>query len=160
MVNVDLTKVVAADEFQGEDEKENFEVRQMLEVAKTYLASFAWSKGVMQDYVGIAVGGVLGVFLFKITPKDEKVDEWVWVVTGDVPQAYITAESAPNPACALDAYIGAMEEWVQAVKSGRPVKDLIPVGVSPSLKNAENLERRLSFVDREILSRYLGDLRK
>src|ERR1043165_879801 len=123
MVNVDLTKVVAADEFQGGDQKETFEVRQMLEVPKTDLASFAWSEGVVQ-------------------------------------QAYITAESAPKPACGLDAYIGAMEEWVQAVKSGRPVKDLIPVGVSPSLKNAENLERRLSFVDREILSRYLGDLRK
>jgi hypothetical protein len=82
----------------------------------------------------------------------------VWVIVGDVPPAYITVEDAPNPATALDAYIGAMQEWVDAARAGGSVADLIPVNVPPTVENAERLGRRLQFIDEEILSQYADDL--
>jgi hypothetical protein len=86
-----------------------------------------------------------------IVPAEESVDEWIWVVVGDVPSAYIATQAADTPGAALDAYIGAMEEWVEAARSGSSVADLIPVGVPPTEQYAELLARRLEFLDREIL---------
>jgi hypothetical protein len=102
---------------------------------------------------------VVSVFLFRIRPTKEETDEWIWIVIGDLPSAYITAEDAPNPASALDGYIGAMEEWVEAASTGKPTTDLIPVNVPPTPENAKRLESRLQFLDREILSRYADDLK-
>jgi len=96
--------------------------------------------------------------LTRIEPARDGIDEWVWVIVGDVPPAYITAEDAPNPACALDGYIGAMDGWVRAVLTGGSVDGLIPVNVSPSPENAKRLEARLRFLDGEILARYKNDL--
>jgi len=86
------------------------------------------------------------------------VDEWVWVVVGDLPPTYLTCEDSPNPATALDAYIGAMSEWVEAAGSGKSVADLIPVNVPASPRNADLLGKRLAFLDSRILSRYQEDL--
>jgi len=157
-VFVDLSKAVPAAQIEGEDPHETHELKVLLREASTYLQSFAWCRRIREEYMGIGVGGVIGVFLFRIIPSGDDVDEWVWVVAGDLPLAYITAEEAPNAACALDAYIGAMDRWVAAAKVGDPTDGLIPVDVPPSPEHARQLEARLRFLDREILSRYGEDL--
>jgi hypothetical protein len=159
-VFVDLSKVTAADQIEGENDHETGELNSLLRQASEYLESFAWCGGIKAAYMGIGVGGVVGVFLFKITPIGEDVDEWVWVVVGDLPAAFITAEDAPNPACALDAYIGAMEKWVEAARTGASVNDLIPVNVPASPENAQRLDARLRFLDKEILANYREDLKQ
>ncbi len=80
-------------------------------------------------------------------------------VVGDLPPAYITTEDAPNPATALDGYIGAMDDWVKAAKAGQSVADLIPVNVSPTVENAKRLESRLRFLDKEVLAHCAEDLK-
>jgi len=108
---------------KGEDEEETTQLKEMLRQATSYLMSFSWCSGIRESYIGIGIGGVVAAFLFRIQPSREDVDEWVWIIVGDLPAAYITAENAPNPATALDGYIGAMQEWVDAVKQGKSVKD-------------------------------------
>jgi hypothetical protein len=98
--------------------------------------------------------------LFQISPARQDVDEWVWVIVGDLPPAYITCEDSPNPACALDAYIGAMSEWVVAASSRSSVVELIPVNVEPSKENAERLRLRLKFIDDNILLNFKKDLER
>jgi hypothetical protein len=88
----------------------------------------------------------------------ENVDEFIWAIVGDIPPLYITIEDAPNPACALDGYIGAMDEWIEAALNGKPIDGLPPVNAKPTLKNAANLKRRLDYIDKEILSYYQDDL--
>lgn len=129
-----------------------------LEDARGYLLFFNWCKGINEEYVGLFVEGILGVFLFRIFPNRPDVDEWVWVVVGDIPPAYLTCEACPNPATALDGYIGAMSEWVDAASKGGSVADLIPVNVPATPENAESLRKRLDFLDRMILSEYRDDL--
>ena len=157
---IDFSKVVPASRLKGEDEQETTELKKMLREASTYLESFRWCKTIKAAYMGIGIAGVVGVFLFRIQPAKPDVDEWVWVIVGDLPPAYITVEDAPNPASALDAYIGAMEGWVKAAKTGKSVEDVIPVNVPATRENAEQLESRLRFLDREILAHYQDDLRQ
>ena len=157
-VEVDMSKVKPAALMKEEDEQETDELRQLLEEASKYLNSFDWCARIKESFLGIGIPKVLGVFLFKIQPAKQNVDNVVWIIVGDLPPAYITAEDAPNPASALDAYIGAMEEWVDAAKSGRSVVDLIPVNVPATLENAKRLETRLQFLDKEVLALYADDL--
>jgi hypothetical protein len=128
--------------------------------ARSFLERFTWCKAILDEYLGMAYPGIVGVFLFRISPARQDVDEWVWVIVGDIPSAYITCEDSPNPASALDAYIGAMNEWVAAASSGGPVDKLIPVNVEPSRENAERLKLRLKFIDDEILSSFKKDLER
>jgi hypothetical protein len=53
-----------------------------------------------------------------------------------------------------------MSEWVDAVKNGRPVDELIPVNVPPTMEYADMLENRLNYLDTEILIDYKDDLKK
>jgi hypothetical protein len=156
--SVDMSKVTPAALMRGEDEEETAGLRELLDEATAYLKRFGWHRGLGEAYFGLGVAKILGVFLFEVVPASEEVDDKVWVVVGDLPPAYISTEDAPNPATALDSYIGAMEEWVEAAKEGRGVEGLIPVNVPPTAENADRLESRLRFLDDEILSHYEEDL--
>lgn len=156
---IDLSKVVDSTQIRGNDAGETAELLQMLDEAKNYLSSFAWCNSIDQSYLGIGIPGIIGVFLFKITPMSEMVDDWIWVIVGDLPPAYISAEGFSNPARALEGYILAMREWVEAVRTGSDVQDLIPVNVPPTTEWAKKLSIRLDFLDKKILRKqYLGDL--
>lgn len=151
-------RVASFDEYEWDDADERNRVWRMLEFARAYLVDFEWCSRTIREYVGLAVGDVIAIFLFEIEPAREDVDDWVWVIVGDLPPAYITTDDAPNPAAALDAYIGAMEEWVAAVEDGRPVEGLIPVNAPPTMESAQMLKSRLRFLDEQVLSAYEDDL--
>lgn len=133
-------------------------IRQLLGEARDFLQFYKWCKEIREEYVGIFIDGVIGVFLFRITPSSIDVDEWIWVIVGDVPPAYLTCDQCPNPASALDGYIGAMREWVDAAKGGKSVAGLIPVDVPATPANAEMLSKRLTFLNDRVLLDYRQDL--
>ena len=157
--HVDMSKVTPVALMRGEDAEETAGLKELLDEATAYLKRFRFHRGIKEAYLGMGVAKILGVFLFEIVPAREGVDDKVWVIVGDLPPAYITTEDAPNPATALDSYIGAMEEWVEAARAGRSVQGLIPVNVPPTAENADRLESRLRFLDQKILSQYEEDLR-
>jgi hypothetical protein len=73
------------------------------------------------------------------------------VIVGDLPPAYIVVEDNPTAADALDAYCSEMESWVEAVRNGESVNELIPVNVPPSREYAEQLSGRLGYLRSKIL---------
>jgi hypothetical protein len=125
--------------------------RSALQEAREFILFYDWVSSIEAEFVGVCVDGILYAFLFNILPSREEVDKWVWVIVGDVPPAYITCESAKNSYEALDAYVGAMEEWVHAAQNGYPVNSVIPVNVDATPENALLLKTRLEFIDRRIL---------
>lgn len=153
----DLSKVERLTPELLEDEF-GTEVREYLSEARSFLLYYNWCQSIQEEYVGIFVKGILGIFLFKIVPTRADVDEWIWVVVGDVPPAYLTCDQCPNPATALDGYIGAMSEWVDAASRGESVAEMIPVNVPATRENAELLRKRLAFLDERVLSDYRKDL--
>jgi hypothetical protein len=148
----DLSTVVPSIRIKGEDQEETAELKRMFEEAKRYLLSFHWCGGIDESYMGIGVGGVIGVFLFKIRPTQDDIDEWLWVIVGDVPPAYITALYASDPDEALKGYLNEMTKWAEAAKRNSSVDDLIPVNVPPTPENAKLLESRLELLKEELLS--------
>ena len=93
--------------------------------AKNYLRSFPWCKGIRAAYFGDGYGGVVGVFLFHIEPSRQGVDEWLWVVFGDVPPAFLVIDLSRTPSQALQCYIGEISRWVELAKQGRSSSDVI-----------------------------------
>jgi hypothetical protein len=126
----------------------------MLGEAKEYLAAFDWCESIEESYFGLGVGGIVAVFLFKIRPRHEGVDELLWVVVGDLPKAYLVTDDSPSPRLALETYVELMSEWVDAATKGQPVDELIPVNVAPTLENAKLLEGRLAFLSAKIIPLY------
>ena len=158
MLNIQFEKLIPISEITGEDKEDRHLILNSLAEARDYIKSYKWCEQVTEEYLGIGIGGVVSVFLFKIVPKLVGVDEYIWVITGDLPPAYITCEDAPNAACALDGYIGAMEEWVETIQDNKSVGNLIPVNTPPTNEYASMLESRLKFLTEEILSSHEKDL--
>jgi hypothetical protein len=163
---IDLTALTPCAEFAREDAEDDTLLHEMIEAGRSYVSRFEWCREVVECYVGdIAIAGVVAVLLLKIEPAHKNVDEWLWVVIGDLPPAYLVTDAAPNPAAALEVYVGEMERWVAAVEAGEPSDDLIPVHTSsggealePTPEVADDLKRRLRFLDDEVLRYHAEDL--
>ena len=153
-----MEKVVPIETLRGRSAYDVAELLVLYDEAAEYLKAFSWCGTIEEGFAGICVPGLFGVFLFRFVPARVGVDPWVWVVAGDLPPAYLTTENAPNPACAVDAYIGAMRSWVRAVQEGRPVKDEIPVTAPATIPYATALDARLTLLDQEVLPHYRADL--
>jgi hypothetical protein len=139
-------------------EAKSTELCSLLSDARKYLQYYNWCHEISEEFIGIFEAGIIGLFLFRIIPGRPEVDEWIWVIVGDLPPTYLTCDGCPNPATALDAYIGAMQEWVEAASAGQSVAELIPVDMPATPTNAELLRERLSFLDARILSQFRQDL--
>jgi hypothetical protein len=124
-VHPDLTKVRRiSEEFLADDSAAD--LRALLAEARIYLLYYDWCADILDQYIGIFIDGIVGIYLFRIVPGRPEVDDWIWVVVGDLPPDYLTVDQCPNPASALDGYIGAMNAWVAAASAGESVAQLTP----------------------------------
>jgi hypothetical protein len=156
---IDTRLVVPVSTYSSESEEERASVIGMLDEARSFLAGFPWCGQIKGDYISdIAIGGVVAIFFFEYVPANESADDATWVIVGDIPSAYISTDEAPNAACALDGYIGAMTEWVDTVRKGGDTGKLIPVECAPTPANAEALAKRLTLLDEEVLSHHRDQL--
>ncbi|WP_095203849.1 hypothetical protein [Mesorhizobium carmichaelinearum] len=119
--------------------------------ARKYLEFYNWVSSVKGEYFGYGAEGIIYIFLFEIEPGRPDVDPWIWVIVGDIPPTYIPAEDAKTPYEALNGYLGALEDWVEAARHGKSVARLIPVNVDANPANAEMLDGRLKFLGEKIL---------
>ncbi len=157
---IDFRNVVPERAICGDDDEDTRLLHSMLEEAKAYLKAFHWCRAIREAHFGIGVGAVVAVFLFRIDPARTNVDEWVWVVVGDLPPAYIAIENAANPIQALSGYVGEMKAWVEAVHAGKDVKHLIPVNVPATREHARLLDSRLDFIKHEFIDQHPEDMEK
>jgi len=156
--NVDYSKVVPLIDMKGDDDDDTAILNEMANEAHNYLVGHAWCANITESYFGFGVGGLVAVFLFRIVPVEDRIDDEIWVIVGDIPPLYISTDNAPNPACALDGYMGAMEEWAEAVLLGRSTDNLPPMSADATPENGKELKKRLEFIDKNILIHYQNDL--
>lgn len=151
MTVIDMSNVVPVSRMQGDDPEDTHLLKGQLARAQEYLKSFKWCHGIKEAYFGDGVGKIAAVFLFRIDAPPS-VDEWIWVITGDIPSCYMEAgESAPTPAIALDLYCLLMEDWAEAVRTGTSLQEVYPVQAQPTKENADNLAGRIGFIRENIL---------
>lgn len=156
--DIDLRHLVPCGEIIGDDIEDTVLLNGHRKYAEEWLTSFRWCKGVKQCFFACGVGGVLAIFLVRIEPASQDVDEYLWVVVGDVPPAYLVTDDAQTPAEALEAYRELMQAWVDTVRANKSVSDCVPVNAAPTLENADALEKRLITLQRlEIPERPAAD---
>jgi hypothetical protein len=157
MIIPNLSKVTPADRLRGDSPRDTALLARMLPQARAYIEQFSWCDAIAEEYFGLGVGGVVAVFLFKIVPAQKKVDNWLWVVVGDLPPAYLVTDDAPEPVSALKAYVEEMTEWIDAVEAGDPLDEIIPVNAEATLENAGELKKRLQFLTKTIIPKFATD---
>jgi hypothetical protein len=157
LVPCPATGVVKIADMVGDDKEDTNLLRELASEATSYLSAFSWCLSILGMYYGLGVGGIVGVFLFRITPSQERVDEWLWVVVGDLPSAYLVLDNATTPAAALQAYIAEMTEWVELSKSNKSSDQVIPVNVPATPEHAAKLETRLHLLQTLVIPKFLSD---
>jgi hypothetical protein len=128
------------------------------ERARKYIESYDFCAGIKEAYVAMLYPGIIAMYLFKIENRST-FGEWVWVIVGDIPPAVFSPSVGRTPGMVLDAYLGEMDVWVEAVNEGKPVDKLIPVNAPPTKEYADMLLGRLEFIgERILMEEYKDDL--
>jgi hypothetical protein len=151
---VPVKSVIPINQLFGEDAEDTQLLRAMAHYAHDYLQAFGWCKSISDWYFGDGVGAVVAVFLFHIEPSSPDVDEWLWVIVGDIPPAYIVVDDNTSPSLTLQGYIEEMSKWVKLAKKGKSSSKVIPVNVAATQENALLLEGRLKAIEEMILPRF------
>jgi len=151
---VPVTGVIPLDRMAGDSKEDTLLLREMANEAEQFLASFQWCESIKESFFGAGIGGIAAVFLFHIIPAKPHVDEWLWVVVGDIPPAYLVIETNTTPAEALEAYIEEMRRWVDLAYRGQTSADVIPVNVPATPEWANNLSERLKMLESVVLPQF------
>lgn len=146
-----VSGVVLISQMTGEDDDETRRLRKMEQTAREFVCDFDWCEEIRDFYYGAAVGDVFAVFLAHIRPAHDSVDEYLWIVVGDLPSAYLVTDDSANPKEALEGYIREMRKWVALAKDGRSSDDVIPVNVPATPEWAKVLESRLDTLEQKII---------
>ncbi len=146
-----LKQVTPIKEMRGDDEKDSSLLDELLGRAVDYLCSQPWCPKITEKFFGFGIGGVVGVFLFRLSKKINEIDEFLWVIVGDLPSAYFVIDRAQNPKGALEIYCELMEEWIKAVMKGNSLDRVFPVNVPPTPQYAEQLRSRIQFLRDKII---------
>ena len=151
-----VTGVVPISQMVGDEEEETRLLRELSEEARTYLSSFPWCKAITDLYFGDGIGGIIGIFFAHIEPTQPDIDEWLWVIVGDLPPAYLVTDLCCTPKQAAEGYIEEMRKWVAAAKAGRTSEEIIPVNVPATPEWATALEKRLDTLEFEVLPKWFS----
>ena len=143
---IDRTKLKSISEIKNE------EVKQLANEAENYLLSHSWCSKIETGYHAFSIAGVIGIFLFDIIPSKPEIDETLWVVTGDLPPAYLVIDDADSWQEALYGYVHEMNRWIAAVREGIGLDDTIPVDAEPTIEHAKMLEGRLKFLQKNLIN--------
>ncbi|TAH04189.1 MAG: hypothetical protein EAZ15_01345 [Sphingobacteriales bacterium] len=121
--------------------------------AKHYLENFDWCASVKNGWFDedFRVHDKLGVFLFEIEPLNDSIDDFIWVIVGDLPSVYLD-KSVKSGLEALEIYCDLMQDWVDNIRDGKTVSECYPIPAEPNLENAELLNNRILFIRQEILT--------
>lgn len=156
-VELPVKGVIPIEKMIGDDEEETALLHDMEQDARRFLSSFPWCESIEQFYFGAGVGKVFGVFFARITPSREDVDEYLWVVVGDLPPAYLVTDDCRNPREALEGYIWEMRKWVKLAKDGKASTSVTPVNAPATPEWANVIESRLNTLEEKIIPVWFSD---
>jgi len=150
-VNVDLSRLKHESERLDDDADEDRGLHELLAQARSYVGDHTWCSEVLDSYFGDGFVPYFAVALVRIRPAQPEVDEWLWVIIGDVPPLYLVTDDAPTADDAVRIYIELRDEWVDAVRCGKAMDALAPVNVPPTQEWADELDSRLRLLERRML---------
>jgi hypothetical protein len=144
MTEINIDKLTEIEEIQA--------ILSLYYDAKNYIEDFDWCVSTKKCWYDKDHGiyEKIGIFLFEIEPINDTVDDFIWVIVGDLPSVYLD-KSVTTGEEALKTYCELMQEWADNVKSQKSLDECYPVPVDPTTENADLLSSRISFIRRELL---------
>ena len=140
----------------GDSDEDTIQLRQLATRAANYLRSFPWCTTILESYFGGGIGKIFAVFCYHIVPARADVDEWLWVMVGDIPSAYTQViDECRTPFEAFETYDWGMSRWIELARQGRTSPDVPPVNVPATPEWAEELDGRLQML-RRVIKPFLG----
>jgi hypothetical protein len=137
----------------GDDETDTGLLRAMALDAEAYISSFQWCGAVRDSFFGGGVGGVFAIFLFRIQASRPDIDDWIWVMVGDTPPAYVPIADCASVAQAFRVYVRGMKNWIHLARherTGKGEEDVPPVDLPLTKESADWLEQKLQLLTRLI----------
>jgi hypothetical protein len=145
-------QVIALDAIFGDDETDTRLLQEMAEEAERYICSFGWCLKLKEGFFAGGFGGIVAIFLFRADIAKLGENRWTWIFVGDVPRAYLEMDNENRtPHDALLRYIEGIEEWINAVRSNRPLHELIPIEASTDPGTLDDLTSRAKTLREHIL---------
>ncbi len=135
----------------GDDREDTRLLREMSTDAQRYMESQKWCKKVNNVLFGDGVGKIIASFLIEIEPTRKGIDKELWVIVGDIPNAYLVTEQTKNGLDAIKVYIDLMQDWINCVNIRGDTNKCFPINVSPTKKWAKELQSRIDFIKNEIV---------
>lgn len=148
MINTEEMVVI---DYSKKLQYKNSEYGKLVEEARFYLSSYKWCREIKRQWLALNCENLLTVFLFEIIPNSQNADDYVWVVVGDLPSAYIDIESARDKKQVVKTYTEIMGDWVHVVKKSGNIEDCYPLNVPPTKEYAEMLSIRIKLIRENIL---------
>ena len=92
---------------KGDSDSDTRLLQEMANEARTFLEGFDWCTTIKEMYFDLGLGGIVAILLTRIVPtvSSDVIDEWLWVIVGDLPPAYLVVDLSPDPVAALKTYI-------------------------------------------------------
>lgn len=145
--------VIPVEKMTGDEPDDTAGLLKLRDNACRFLLSFSWCVSILETYIGDGVGGIVAVFLFRFLSARLDIDEWIWVVVGDLPSAYFATDDLKSPCEVLEAYIEHRNLWVRFAMQGKtPPADVMPVyDVLQTPEWGKELQTRLDILREHIL---------
>src|SRR6185437_10260844 len=130
----------------GIDPEERAGLQALGDSARSYLRDFSWCPHDFTLYLAYGLPEVIGLFLAEFDAPVGDSDRYLWVVAGDLPEAYFVTDDAQDTRAALLTYCALMQDWIEAVHRRGPMDEVFPVAAEPCDDNADLLQRRLDLL--------------
>ena len=143
MTQIDFELLTEIDEYKA--------IIDLSDRAKLFLESQSWCNSIKKCWFDFGIYDKIAVFLFQIEPINDSVDEFIWVIEGDLPTVYLD-QSIQTGKEALKVYCELMSDWYENILNKRSISDCYPVSTAPTEENANLLKTRIEFIRRELLT--------
>lgn len=130
----------------SEDAEEAEVLDDMAAQARTYISAFRWCEPILDQEMRFGVANVMAICLFTFSKPIGGSEQKLWVVTGDMPSAYLVVVEDDSVANAMERYCELMADWCEAVEQGTSLDEVFPVSASPTHEHASMLRTRIDTI--------------
>lgn len=148
---MNTTEFQSENAIRGDSAQDTSELKKMALAARNYISSFKWCPAINELFLAYGVGGVVAVFVLHFSKKIDDRDDYLWVVAGDLPSAYLVPDKISTAKQALVAYCDLMNTWTKSVLEKQSLDNAFPVAVNPTRENALALQKRIDFLRKRII---------
>jgi len=80
-----FSDIVPIQEMRGDDQESTEMLLALSQEADDFITSYRWCPNIKEKFFGFGVGYIVAVFLYHFDSQINRTDDWLWVVTGDLP---------------------------------------------------------------------------